>query len=453
MMGDFYEKGAICLDAQFHSVRDGIVMEIFTEEFGGHFYGSSEEMTADLHSNYKGSSPYHVNYCGYENCEPGYMFGPALRSSYLIHIIFKGKGSYHVNDRTYQVNAGQIFLIYPGDITTYRADPEDPWSYGWIGFSGYGVEAMLSQCGFSHTSHVITIPDLDLAYACIQNLMKAHQITYANELHRTAELLQFFAMVLESRPKDLSGEHFYSRSTYAKAARAYIMYNYSKKLRITDLAAYIGVDRGYLTKSFQEEYHMSPQEFLMRQRVMQARKLLKETKKPVSDIALEVGYPDALAFSKIFKRHTGFTPTAYRHADRSETNPDETSDKIISPALPQPSYAQTAMDYLGNNFQKKIRISEIADFMGVDRSYLTKNFQKEFHMSPQEFLIKLRMDHACSLLKHTTESLASIAVRVGYSDQQSFSKSFKKYSGRSPLEYRCHAALQETDPSFENHDL
>lgn len=444
-MGDLLKKEAICLDAQFHSERDGIVMELFTEEFIGHFYDSSADMTADLHSNYKGSSPYHVNYCGYENCEPGYTFGPALRSSYLIHIIFRGKGSYYVGDRTYPVDAGQIFLIYPGDMTTYRADLEEPWSYGWIGFSGYGVEAMLSQCGFSHTSHVITIPNLDLAYACIQNLMKAHQITYANELHRTAELLQFFAMILESRPKDASTGHFYSRSTYAKAARAYIMSNYNKKLRIMDLAAHIGVDRGYLTKSFQEEYQMSPQEFLMQQRVIQAGKLLKETRKPISEIASEVGYPDALAFSRIFKRHTGFTPSAYRHADRREIDLDETSDKIISPALPRPSYAQTAMDYLGNNFQKKIRISEIADLMGVDRSYLTKNFQREFQMSPQEFLIKLRMDHACSLLKHTTEPLASIAAQVGYSDQQSFTKSFKKYTGRSPLEYRCHALSQEAE--------
>jgi len=70
---------------------------------------------------------------------------------------------------------------------------------------------------------------------------------------------------------------------------------------------------------------MSPQEYIFNYRMNQASILLKNTHLPVSEIANKVGYPDALNFSKAFKKSYGINPTNYRNLVENL----ETSDKDI----------------------------------------------------------------------------------------------------------------------------
>ena len=60
---------------------------------------------------------------------------------------------------------------------------------------------------------------------------------------------------------------------------------------------------------------VSPQEFQMNFRMERAGNLLRSTDNPVGMIAAELGYSDALAFSKSFRRHFGISPTQYREQE------------------------------------------------------------------------------------------------------------------------------------------
>ena len=73
---------------------------------------------------------------GWENCKPDKFYGPAVRNYTLIHYIVSGKGSVSKADASYEVRAGEAFLIFPDEVVTYVADHDDPWSYQWIGFDG-----------------------------------------------------------------------------------------------------------------------------------------------------------------------------------------------------------------------------------------------------------------------------------------------------------------------------
>lgn len=307
------------MNANIIKEREGMVMKIPSQN---PFYQSSNFPKADIadwDSNYSGPSPYHLNYCGFEACHPGYAFGPHSRTSYLLHIVFSGKGKYYVEGKVYSIESGQIFLIYPGITTTYQADTEDPWSYGWVGFSGLRCPFILSQMGFSADNHVITIANIEPLRACIQSMMDTHKLTYANELYRTSHLLHFFAYIIEQQSDELTASRSYPRSVYAQLAMQYIENNYMNKIKITELADYIGVDRSHLTKSFHEEYHVSPQEYLIRLRMEKAEYLLTHTSQPISIVAHNVGYSDALAFSKIFRQRFGLSPSDYREAETTVT--------------------------------------------------------------------------------------------------------------------------------------
>lgn len=300
------------MSVQFIRERKGLVMEVIAPDDTLLSESIPQDDAVDTRDQYHGPSPYHVNYCGYEHCYPGYTFGPHTRTSYLLHIVAEGRGEYIVGDKIHKIKKGQIFLIYPSVTTTYRSDEEDPWSYYWIGFSGYQSEFILSQMGFSRDNLVISVDAPEPLLACIDRMMDTHEVTFSNELYRTAELLRFFSYVISAGSAHDSPTGKKARTMYARLAMRYLSGNFDRKLSISALAAHIGVDRSYLTKSFQAEYGYSPQQYVMDLRMKKAKHLLEESEEPIASVAAKCGYSDALAFSRLFRKTWGCSPSAYR---------------------------------------------------------------------------------------------------------------------------------------------
>lgn len=99
-------------------------------------------------------------------------------------------------------------------------------------------------------------------------------------------------------------------------------------------------------------------------------------------------------------------------------------------------YIRDAIAYIAENYNSNIKINELADYIGVNRSYLASSFKKVTGYSPKEYLTRLRMEKAKSLLEKTDMPINSVANSVGYTDQLAFSRMFKNYSGKSPKAYR-----------------
>lgn len=100
-------------------------------------------------------------------------------------------------------------------------------------------------------------------------------------------------------------------------------------------------------------------------------------------------------------------------------------------------YIQMAVDYIEMNFPRPITIQEVADHIGLNRSYFSGIFRKKIGISPHQFLIKFRIAKACELIKnHPTISIGNVARSVGYNDQLAFSKIFKQEKGITPSELR-----------------
>lgn len=100
------------------------------------------------------------------------------------------------------------------------------------------------------------------------------------------------------------------------------------------------------------------------------------------------------------------------------------------------AYLNAAIQYMEQNYYRNIRIAEIAEAIGLDRSYLGSLFKKHLNVSMQGFLADLRMTKACRLLRNADLRIADVSRSVGYSDQLQFSKVFKTHTGFSPREYR-----------------
>lgn len=88
------------------------------------------------------------------------------------------------------------------------------------------------------------------------------------------------------------------------------------------------------------------------------------------------------------------------------------------------------------NLKVHYTVEQLAAEYGISASSLKKYFEHVYGMTLSEYLRKKRMEHACRLLAETRNSVADIAAEAGYSNQGKFSSAFKRYTQKSPLEYR-----------------
>ena len=115
----------------------------------------------------------------------------------------------------------------------------------------------------------------------------------------------------------------------------------------------------------------------------------------------------------------------------------ERAERAESDSIPNIySYSEYAVRYINNHFSEKIRIQDLANHIGISRSYLVKLMKQETGMSPQEYLIETRMRRASDLLSRTNDSIKVVAAECGYEDALAFSKVFKTRFGLNPTQYR-----------------
>ena len=103
---------------------------------------------------------------------------------------------------------------------------------------------------------------------------------------------------------------------------------------------------------------------------------------------------------------------------------------------PEGSYAENAMLFMEQNFALPIHCDLIAYEVGISASHLRALFKKEYGVSPQKYIVNLRIQNAVGLISTGYYSLKEVAYMSGYNDYKYFSVEFKKKTGVSPSEYR-----------------
>ena len=95
-------------------------------------------------------------------------------------------------------------------------------------------------------------------------------------------------------------------------AKKYLEKNYKQPIRLEKVAKELEVSPFYLSRIFNRESDFSLFQYLTEVRINEAKKLLREGRYIVGDVALMVGFESSNYFSKVFKKHVGCSPTQYR---------------------------------------------------------------------------------------------------------------------------------------------
>ncbi len=101
------------------------------------------------------------------------------------------------------------------------------------------------------------------------------------------------------------------------------------------------------------------------------------------------------------------------------------------------AYARQGMEYIHQNYSRGITVGEVAQQVGISRSYLYRAFQQALSCPPSDYLSRHRIRRAGQLLRHSALSIGAVATSVGFEDRFYFSRAFRRATGLSPTQYRA----------------
>lgn len=95
-----------------------------------------------------------------------------------------------------------------------------------------------------------------------------------------------------------------------------------------------------------------------------------------------------------------------------------------------------AMDFMNQHLGLKLTADQISRHAGLSVRNLNHLFQQQLNQSPMRLLLDYRLDEACRLLRHTQDSIDSIAAQCGLMNRHYFSRMLRQYRNSSPAAYR-----------------
>jgi AraC-like DNA-binding protein len=113
-----------------------------------------------------------------------------------------------------------------------------------------------------------------------------------------------------------------------------------------------------------------------------------------------------------------------------------------------PAWAKELKEIIQDQIDTNLHLTlkKVSESLNVHPTYLSREFSKYFDdLSFGDYLRKLRIEKAMSLLAKTDNSLAEIAYLTGFSDQSHFNRIFRKFNGVNPSEYRKNIRKSKTD--------
>ncbi len=250
-----------------------------------------------------------VLHAGYEKCAPKH-YASIPRDHYLLHLVLAGQGKLRVGQQLYRLRSHQCFLIRPGQEHAYQADAENPWEYIWLGFCGVTDHALHQVYGVA--------PDAAAFAPASPARLEFHMRRILSALQSPNPLEQLYSRAIAVLALGCLGERHgvadngRSQPDYVDEAVSYIESHYDNIKSVQAVADYVGLERSYFSKLFQERTGISVARFIAETRMTHAKRLLVDTEYKVHVIANMVGYENYQSFERRFTNLVEMSPSEFR---------------------------------------------------------------------------------------------------------------------------------------------
>jgi AraC family transcriptional regulator, transcriptional activator of pobA len=247
----------------------------------------------------------------------------------------RGGGSLRIGERLWRVEAGDAYVIAPGEVAGAGDDPGGlSKAAGWAvyfppeGLGPYAPDALLAwrahpllfpfARGAASGAQRLTVPaseqrEWSEQLAALERELRERRDGYEEAAVARLTLLLIAASRLTA---DVVGDLKLKDEPLLAEVFGFIEARYHEPISLRDVAAAVNLSPAHLTTTVRRKTGRTVQEWIGERRMAQARRLLVATDLTVEEIARKVGYADLAYFVRYFRRDHGTTPLRWRRAGR-----------------------------------------------------------------------------------------------------------------------------------------
>jgi AraC-like DNA-binding protein len=243
-------------------------------------------------------------------------------------IVFSGAGIHTINDEEYVIKEGDVFVINPPVSHSYSEscstelvnilfDPERlaiP-KHDLRKISGYHSLFLLEpklRTAHEFKSRIrVTLESQSVIRSLVRKIQEELKIRRPG--YRSLATASFTELLVTICRNIVGSTDKQYQSVYEFGkVLSYLEQNYAKPITLEELAKSANMSKRSFQRQFKEALNMSPINYLLKLRLQNAEKMLKQTQKSISEIAFACGFSDSNYFTRQFRIKMGIPPTTFR---------------------------------------------------------------------------------------------------------------------------------------------
>ena len=253
---------------------------------------------------------------------PHALIAHAHPAFYELHCVLRGSLAFWVGTTSYLIRPGMAFLTRPGELHGGVDDVLPPAEWYWIQVHFPATKSLpgLTRDDTSELRRSLDeaperlVRASDELRSCFDRLLAEYRTArpMAAPMGRLIFHELLICLARDLKPAAPPGT-LQAVSPAVGRAIGWIERNLTEAMTICQIAKAAGLGPSSLRQHFLDELKVSPSAYVTRRRVEQAKSLLRETERSITDIATGLGFSTSSYFTAVFRRLTGQTPSEYRH--------------------------------------------------------------------------------------------------------------------------------------------
>ena len=245
----------------------------------------------------------------------GYNFPENKRrvlNEYQLIYITRGSGYFEsASCSKTKIEAGMMFMLFPGEWHTFAPDPSTGWDYHWVGFNGSFIDDKIKH-GFLTFKNCIFKVGVD--ERIINTYHEIFDIIY-NEKKGFQQMVASLTISLIGRIYYVELNHSFGDSYMSRIinqAKIIMKEDTTSSKSLEDIASSLNISYSLFRREFKNKCGISPGQYRLEIKLAKAKELLYSTNLSIAEISTKLNFECLGQFSTFFKKKAGIPPLEFR---------------------------------------------------------------------------------------------------------------------------------------------